>query len=180
MSPVIEATVQAATLSAVSNLLAQSIKSYTESKPFVFDFTPVIQFVVFTILSTPPNFLWQLQLESWYPSQVPVEQKTEKENSAVKTKLSKSNIIKKFAIDQLLGAPINTVLFLAFMGYMRGFTGDALKTYVIEEFWPLTSAGLKLWPAVSLISFAVIPADKRIIFGSIIALGWNIFLGLTL
>jgi protein Mpv17 len=112
--------------------ISDALTSSPLQKPFVFDFTPVIHFVVFTILSTPPNFLWQLQLESWYPSQVPVEQKTEKENTVVKTKLSKFNTIKKFATDQLLGAPINTVLFLAFMGYMRGFTGDALKTYVSE------------------------------------------------
>lgn len=41
-------------------------------------------------------------------------------------------------------------------------------------------AGLKLWPAVSIISFTMIPAERRVVFGSLVALGWNIFLGLTM
>jgi len=41
-------------------------------------------------------------------------------------------------------------------------------------------AGWKLWPAVSIISFSVVPADKRVVFGSLIALGWNIYLGMIM
>ncbi|KAF8545161.1 hypothetical protein BDD12DRAFT_722094 [Trichophaea hybrida] len=179
MTPIIEATVQASTLSAISNILAQTIKCYQDSKPFTFDFTPFIQFVLWAIISTPPNFLWQLQLESCYPSQVPLEQ-DDKGKKVVGTQFSKSNTIKKFAADQLVGGPINTVLFVAFMGYSKGLTGGALAGYITEEYWPLTVASFKLWPAVSLISFSVVKAEKRVVFGGIVALGWNIFLGLKM
>ena len=100
------------------------------------DYAPLLRFVLFALLSTPPNFLWQLQLESWFPSHVPTltpvrddkVQAGEKED--VKTKLSVTNTLAKFATDQLAGGPVNTVLFLAFMGYARGLAGPALLSYV--------------------------------------------------
>jgi protein Mpv17 len=84
---------------------------------------------LFAIISTPPNFLWQQLLESWYPAQVPVEG-GEKEKKT--TKFSKINTVKKFVTDQLLGGPINTALFLAAMGYFRGLTGEQLVAFVRE------------------------------------------------
>lgn len=93
-----------------------------------------MHFVLFTIISTPPNFLWQGQLESWFPSQVPVKQKpsekSDKSKAKVEMKLSTANTVKKFLTDQLIGAPVNTVLFLGAMGYFRGLRGDALVEYI--------------------------------------------------
>ena len=53
-------------------------------------------------------------------------------------------------------------------------------TAATQEFWPLIMAGLKLWPAVSLLAFSVVPPHKRVVFGNAVALGWNVFLGLTM
>lgn len=39
---------------------------------------------------------------------------------------------------------------------------------------------LKLWPAVAVISFTLVPVEKRIVFGAIVALGWNVYLGLIM
>lgn len=98
------------------------------------DYAPLLHFVLFALLSTPPNFLWQLQLEAWFPSLVPAPARHDKtqadEKKDVQTKLSAANTLAKFAMDQLVGAPINTVLFLAFMGYARGLTGPALLGFV--------------------------------------------------
>lgn len=47
-----------------------------------------------------------------------------------KTRLSKTNTAKKFLVDQVLGAPVNTALFLAVMGWFRGLAGDVLLSYV--------------------------------------------------
>lgn len=49
-----------------------------------------------------------------------------------------------------------------------------------QELWPLTAAGLKLWPAVSLLAFSAVPPHRRVVFGNAVALGWNVFLGLTM
>lgn len=50
----------------------------------------------------------------------------------------------------------------------------------MQEFLPLTLAGLKLWPAVSFLGFALVPAEKRVVFGSLVALGWNVYLGMVM
>lgn len=39
-------------------------------------------------------------------------------------------------------------------------------------------AGWSLWPAVSLLSFTVIPPQQRIVFGSIVGLAWGVYLSL--
>lgn len=68
--------------------------------------------MLFALVSTPPNFLWQQTLEAWYPSHVPGEKGDKK--------LSGKNTLAKFAVDQALGGPVNTVLFLSAMAWMRG------------------------------------------------------------
>jgi len=40
------------------------------------------------------------------------------------------------------------------------------------------SAGYKLWPAVSLLNFTVVPFEYRMLLGQIVGMGWGIFLSL--
>ena len=94
-------------------------------------------------------------------------------------RLSKRNTFYKFATDQLFGAPLNTLLFLAAMGYLGGREGEELGRYVGAEFWPLMKAGTKVWPLVSLLAFSVVPADKRVAFGSVVGFAWNVYLSLA-
>lgn len=51
---------------------------------------------------------------------------------------------------------------------------------LIQDFIPMHIAGSKLWPAVGLFSLIFVPVQHRIVFGSLVALGWNIYLGLIL
>jgi hypothetical protein len=39
-------------------------------------------------------------------------------------------------------------------------------------------AGLKLWPFVSILNFTVVPADKRLLVGSLFGVVWGIYLSL--
>ena len=39
-------------------------------------------------------------------------------------------------------------------------------------------AGYKLWPLVSILNFTVIPVEKRTLVGSLVGLGWGIFLAI--
>lgn len=39
-------------------------------------------------------------------------------------------------------------------------------------------AGYKLWPAVSLISFTLVPVERRTLVGSLVGFGWGVFLAL--
>lgn len=49
-----------------------------------------------------------------------------------------------------------------------------------QEFMPLMVAGWKLWPAVGLLAFTLVPVERRVLFGGLVALGWNIYLGLVM
>ncbi|KAF4780439.1 Mpv17/PMP22 family protein [Colletotrichum scovillei] len=58
LPPIVTATLQSAALSGTSNILAQVLTAYQTDKQLVIDWVPVFQFIIFTLLSTPPNFLW--------------------------------------------------------------------------------------------------------------------------
>lgn len=66
--------------------------------------------------------LWQQWLEASYPSQVPAPE----EKAPTKQKLSVLNTAKKFVLDQTIGGPVNTVLFLATMAGLRGLSTDEI------------------------------------------------------
>jgi hypothetical protein len=39
-------------------------------------------------------------------------------------------------------------------------------------------AGFKLWPFVSILNFTVVPADKRLLVGSLFGVIWAVYLSL--
>ena len=93
---------------------------------------PIIHFVIFTLLNCPPNFLWQQYLEQRFPGYTGPSSVTKGEKRvAVKKKLDVGNTIKKLALDQTVGATVNTVLFTAVIGSLKGLGGgdivDAIK-----------------------------------------------------
>ena len=38
--------------------------------------------------------------------------------------------------------------------------------------------GYKLWPAVSLLNYTVVPVEKRVVVGSLVGLAWGVFLAM--
>ncbi|EKG13681.1 Mpv17/PMP22 [Macrophomina phaseolina MS6] len=192
-SPMIQQTVMAAALSATSNVLAQLITAQRDGRAFSIDPAPVLQFVLFTALSTPPNVLWQEFLEEAFPGQkklpppAPNPRNDEKPaKDEVKDKANDKragmnwwNVFVKFLLDQTVGGAVNTVLFIAGMKALNGAGSEEITTAVRERLWPLFVAGTKLWPAVSLISFTMIPVDKRVLFGSAVGVAWGVYLSLV-
>ncbi len=75
---------------------------------------------------------------------------------------------------------MNNVLFLLAMGYFQGMDQMQLVDYVRSEFWDLQMAGMKVWPAASMVGFCFVPAERRAAFGSLVNLGWNVYLGLVM
>jgi protein Mpv17 len=108
----INSTIQAALLTGLSNLLAQIIQAYRAGRPLSLEHGPLAQFVVFSLISTPPNVLWQKYLEERFPA----NQRDEKGNK----KLHKGNTVAKLVLHQTLGAIFNSYLFIAGIGALRG------------------------------------------------------------
>jgi protein Mpv17 len=147
---------------------------------------PIVHFVLFTIFSCPPNFLWQEYLEEQFPGYTA--------GIDGQQKLHKTNTAKKFTLDQTLGAAVNTLLFIAVIGAFQGKDGKAivrdcqrvcLNTRRVEcsangrqNFWPIAKSGLKLWPLVSLLNFTIVPVHRRVVVGSLVGLFWGIYLSL--
>ncbi|KAF2636441.1 hypothetical protein P280DRAFT_472992 [Massarina eburnea CBS 473.64] len=189
-SAMISQTLQGAVLSATSNVIAQAMSSYKENTPFTLDTTPILKFMIFSIISNPPNIVWQSFLEDLFPTNVPASlppsEKTKK-NAASKTgptRMSKRNLLVKFVLDQTVGAVFNTLMFIVFFAYINdngaGKTGSwgNVESEVRDKFYPMVMDGYKFWPIVSLVSFLWVPVDKRVVFGCSVGVLWGIYLSL--
>lgn len=167
---IVTATIQSALLSGLSNVLAQGITAYRSEEAFVFNAVPLMHFILFTLLSCPPNFLWQEFLEEKFPAYV-VELDGQQ-------RLDKLNTARKFFLDQTLGAVINTVLFIAAMGAFKGKDSATITRDCRRDVVPLMVSGWKLWPLVSLFNFTLVPARRRVLVGSVVGLFWGIYLSI--
>jgi protein Mpv17 len=96
-----------------------------------------------------------------------------------KKQLNIRNTAAKFLLDQSIGAAFNTVTFIMGIAMLRGQSWQYGWEETKTGFWPLVFAGQKLWPLVSIISLTLVPVERRMVFGSIIGVGWGIFLSLT-
>lgn len=165
---------------------------------------------MYTVLTTPPNYRWQEFLEQTFPTTTePKEDKSLKDKSSSSPsqdavtggKLNIANTAAKFFLDQGLGAPVNTLLFICLMGQMnlQGYDGilsnvvsvsaarvlsknDGIYEKLIkcsQDFWPMLFAGYRVWPLVCLLNLVVVPFDYRQLVGSIAGLGWGVFLSLS-
>ncbi|KAJ9155217.1 Mpv17/PMP22 family protein [Pleurostoma richardsiae] len=135
LPPIVSVTLQAALMSGTSNILAQALTAYKHDKPFVIDWVPVFQFVMYTLINTPPNFLWQDFLESTFPAYHAAPTDTAlasaasgddkaldaraRDGSLVEPRLSIRNTLAKTLLDQTAGAVVNTFLFSVFMHSIR-------------------------------------------------------------
>ncbi|AEO65686.1 uncharacterized protein THITE_2112909 [Thermothielavioides terrestris NRRL 8126] len=138
-APIVTATVQTAVISAVSNIIAQAISARQTNTPLTLDPLPIFQYTLFALLSTPPNFLWQELLESSFPAYhqpkpqpITTTTTTTTTIDAVEAKpvepaappaapprLNVRHTLLKTALDQTVGAAVNTLLFSLFMHAIR-------------------------------------------------------------
>ncbi|KXX76677.1 Protein sym1 [Madurella mycetomatis] len=131
--PIVAATIQTAIINALSAVLAQLITAQQNNKPFHPSPLPIFQFLLFGLVSTPPNFLWQDFLESTFPAYhaAPTREAVASAAAArddskeldgearagrsVEPRLNKRNTLAKAVLDQTVGAVVNTLLYSCFM-----------------------------------------------------------------
>ncbi|ODA83330.1 hypothetical protein RJ55_01843 [Drechmeria coniospora] len=225
--PIVAATLQAAMLGAISNVLAQFITASRTKTEFSIDWIPVLQFLLFSTVNTPPNFLWQEFLESTFParpqplsssgnSRAKGKQQGRKGQSDRKPEqvvreeipLSVRNTVIKFALDQTIGAAVNTLLFSTFMRALHEamhpvprmtnllkavnywtapsaidfsrVDGSAVWEAAQAEFWSIAFAGLRFWPFVSLLNFTVVKTVAgRNLVGSLAGVVWGVYMSMV-
>jgi hypothetical protein len=206
-SPIVSATMQSAFLGGLSNVLAQVIAAYRSNDAVEINWIPVFQFLLYSVLNTPINFLWQEFLESTFPAYPPPPRR--KPGAKVPPpRFSVRNTLAKFALDQTVGATFNTLLFSTFMRSLLAASEHAPRVTSLskavafwttsgavdfsrvdfpsvwraaqDEFWDIVVAGWKLWPAVSLINFTLIKTVQgRNLVGSVAGVVWGIYMSLV-
>jgi hypothetical protein len=78
LPPIAIACLSALAIDSCSNVIAQRLKAWNESKPFIFDRVLFTQFAIMVVLTAPINYHWQNWLERAFPGW-----KTEKQTRVV-------------------------------------------------------------------------------------------------
>ncbi|KAL5604833.1 hypothetical protein BROUX41_001829 [Berkeleyomyces rouxiae] len=222
LSVIVKVTLQAAAINALSNLIAQglavsraSLAADEVTQGARIDWISMFQFVLFAVLNTPPNFLWQVWLEDMFPSYhaappAPKSTADTKPPAPSKPRLNVRHTAIKFVLDQTVGAAVNTLLFSVVMGALKAsmtpqpgealddvdpssaaylFSARAVDAARVDwpalwagaraDFWPIVMAGWRLWPAVSLVNYAVVQSvEMRNLLGNLAGLGWGVYMSM--
>ncbi|MCJ1441371.1 MAG: hypothetical protein MMC23_001857 [Stictis urceolatum] len=91
----------------------------------------------------------------------------------------KNMVIKWFLDAMTFGALWNASLFLAAMGLLKGNSWAMIRKSITEETVPIVLAGYRIWPLASIISFLLVPVEKRIVFFAFVGILWGIYLSLA-
>ena len=145
-------------------------------RPFSVKFLPLAQFVVFTLISCPPNILWQEYLE--YKFLAYTLAPSASTDTIYEKQLDVPNTLRKLLFDQTLSAFVNTVAFVGAMSAFKGRTAKAVQKDVERDVIPLMINGWKLWPAVAFLNFTFVPVNRRIVVASVVGLFWGIYLSM--
>ncbi|KAK0671220.1 hypothetical protein QBC41DRAFT_386765 [Cercophora samala] len=182
------ALIQAAVIGSLSNIIAQVIAAQRDNKPITINLLSLFQYVLFGLVNTPPNILWQEYLESTFPSYHPSPtpaaiasaskgSETELDDEAkrgelVELKLNKRNTAIKTVLDQTVGAAVNTFLYSMFMnGIQMGMAHHSLEAQTGLGF--LFGSGKGGVVRYQDVDWAVVWERTRGEFWGIVKAGWK-------
>lgn len=90
------------------------------------------------------------------------------ENVLPDTPKSAAAITSKLFIDQMMWAPICTLIFYVYKCFLEGRPRDCIKE-VKQKWGPTTYASWKLWIPAHIFNFAVVPTQQRILYANVIS-----------
>ncbi|OAL22140.1 hypothetical protein AYO20_11240 [Fonsecaea nubica] len=192
-SRLLRVTLEGAIMSAVSNTLAQILRAYRGSGGPYIDPVALVHFIIIAVVTTPPNYKWQLALERNFPTNparsdevVDVARDKKKKSDRApgsagnkdKESLSVTNTIAKFVLDQTIGASLNTIWFIIMINLLRGESLSYIMATIQRDFFPMLIAGYKFWPVVTLLNLVVVPVEHRMFVGGLAGLAWGVYVSL--
>ncbi|XP_051159266.1 protein Mpv17 [Leptopilina boulardi] len=91
---------------------------------------------------------------------------------------SKGGIVtlKKVAFDQLLFAPVFLCALIVVIGILQGNEIDNIKLKLKNEYPDILVSNYKLWPAVQLLNFGIVPLQYQVLVVQTVALLWNTYI----
>ncbi|XWS52020.1 hypothetical protein CRYUN_Cryun11dG0031800 [Craigia yunnanensis] len=78
----------------------------------------------------------------------------------------------KVAFDQTAWAAIWNSIYFTVLGFLRLESPISVFNELKETFWPMLTAGWKLWPFAHLITYGVIPVEQRLLWVDCVELIW--------
>lgn len=164
---------------------------YHWQRNFHLDFIQLTRFIAYTLITAPPNYIWQQFLEKALPAHPPIHrlhnhgdkdielrameesigEEAEPQNEApVQSKFSIRNTLAKWFIDCITaGAIMNTVAFLVVMGILKGQPAiqiaSNIKTVSVQ---PLGYSMLQLTSTQPRKQYLLLSRDTR--FGQLLQL----------
>ncbi|XP_021294590.1 peroxisomal membrane protein PMP22-like isoform X1 [Herrania umbratica] len=96
-----------------------------------------------------------------------------------KGKNDSKTVAKKVVLEQLTSSPCNNLLFMIYYGVVvEGRPWMHVKTRIKKEYPKVQLTAWTFWPVVGWINHQYVPLQFRVIFSSLIAFCWGIFLNL--
>ncbi|CAL8073337.1 unnamed protein product [Orchesella dallaii] len=156
-SPVFIASLQAGGLMSVGDGISQTMVEKKDK----FDVGRNIRFGLLGLCIIGPT------LRTWYGI---LDRRINIQASKLRT------AVVKMAVDQGIFAPIFIGNFLGINSLTQGNSLSQMKNDVSKNFKDVVISNYKLWPAVQLISFSVVPLQYRVLFVQSVAVFWNTYL----
>lgn len=89
--------------------------------------------------------------------------------------LTKENLLKKILLCQFVHSPICIIAFFVSIGYLDNWNRSQLIKNIHEKGMLLYQAEWIVWPPALLFSFYFLPTQSRVLFDSLVSLGFDIF-----
>ncbi|KAL1823374.1 hypothetical protein ACET3Z_010152 [Daucus carota] len=78
----------------------------------------------------------------------------------------------KVAFDQTVWAAVWNSIYYIFLGLLRLESPISIFSELKASFWPMLTAGWKLWPFAHIITYGVIPVEQRLLYVDCVELIW--------
>ncbi|KAJ0054123.1 hypothetical protein Pint_02197 [Pistacia integerrima] len=78
----------------------------------------------------------------------------------------------KVVFDQTVWAAVWNSIYFVFLGFLRLESPTNILSELKATFWPLLTAGWKLWPFAHVITYSVIPVEQRLLWVDCVELIW--------
>ncbi|CAO2821630.1 unnamed protein product [Amaranthus hypochondriacus] len=96
-----------------------------------------------------------------------------------KGKKGNTTVGKKVLLEQLTASPWNNLCFMMYYGLVvEGRSWSLVKNKVKKDYPTVQSTSWKFWPIVNWVNYQYMPLQLRVLFHSLIASCWAIFLNL--
>ncbi|OCU01604.1 hypothetical protein XELAEV_18007395mg [Xenopus laevis] len=162
--PVLTKALTSAILSALGNILSQTIQKWRKEQkaPQNVDLRGPFRFAVYGLLFTGPlSHYFYLLLEQLVPSSAPLAG------------------LQRLLIERLMIAPAFLLLFFLVMNLLEGKNLAKLNKKLRDHYWSALKLNWKVWTPFQFININYIPVQFRVLFANLVAFFWYAYLAST-